>query len=424
MAFGFAVWVVTGNPAGVTNATGNFNESAISRTVADGSVVIYGLDDWNATNPPGKTPLTGSGTATERSDGGDGATHAHWLADWVGTTAGTYNFGPNNYTSLKVAQAIIEIRYGGTIVWSDDFNHAGETFTDANWARSAHDWQVANNRLELVTNNASNAYIKWDGETLSDEQYIEFDILNDTAPYARQVAIQSRDLTPFTGYKVALTAPGDIYVWRDDAYMGYTPSTWAYGDRFRLGRLGDTVYLALNGNIVFEHTDTSPLVGGAPIYWGNNDQSNLLIDNLSVGHFPASGEPTGTGTATDVRDTASGAAVAHPKATGAVTDVRDTATGAAVATVTSSGTPTDTVDAASGAGTASSGAPTVPQILVATAIGADSIGLTWDAFTGAVGYDIERDSVIIVIDHPTNSYTDTGLDPATEYTYRVRAELG
>ena len=106
---GAAAWVVTGSPTGVANATANLTESAISRTVSAGSVVVYGFMDWNATNPPGKTPLTGSGTATERRDSGNGSSYAQYLCEWVGTSAGTYSFGPSNYTSLKVAQAIIEI---------------------------------------------------------------------------------------------------------------------------------------------------------------------------------------------------------------------------------------------------------------------------------------------------------------------------
>jgi hypothetical protein len=107
--WGMAAWVITGAPTGFANATANLTESSISRTVGAGSIVIHGVMDFNATNPPGKTPLTGSGTATERLDQGNSTTYAQWLADWVGTAAGTFSFGPNNYTSLQVAQAIIEI---------------------------------------------------------------------------------------------------------------------------------------------------------------------------------------------------------------------------------------------------------------------------------------------------------------------------
>jgi hypothetical protein len=107
--FGGAAWVVTGGPSGTTNATANLTESAISRTVSAGSVVIFALLDWNATNPPNKTPATGSGSATERRDVGNTSNYAQYIADWVGTSAGTFSFGPNNYTSLKVAQTIIEV---------------------------------------------------------------------------------------------------------------------------------------------------------------------------------------------------------------------------------------------------------------------------------------------------------------------------
>jgi hypothetical protein len=106
---GGACWVVTGSPTGTTNATANLNESATSRTVAAGSVVIYGHMDWNATNPQGKTPATGSGSSTERRDAGDGGSYGQYLCEWVGVSAGTFSFGTNNYTSLQVAQCVIEV---------------------------------------------------------------------------------------------------------------------------------------------------------------------------------------------------------------------------------------------------------------------------------------------------------------------------
>ena len=59
--------------------------------------------------------------------------------------------------------------------------------------------------------------------------------------------------------------------------------------------------------------------------------------------------------------------------------------------------------------------------LVTTTFDDDRIDLTWNAQAGAVGYDIERGGSVIVFDHVTNSYADTGLDPDVEYTYRVRA---
>jgi hypothetical protein len=61
-----------------------------------------------------------------------------------------------------------------------------------------------------------------------------------------------------------------------------------------------------------------------------------------------------------------------------------------------------------------------PANLVATTISTSRIDLTWSAAAGATGYDIERDGVVIVTDHPTTGYSDTGLAENTTYTYRVR----
>src|SRR5688572_12126666 len=45
--WGIGCWVVTGAPAGIANATANLTEAAISLTVAGGSVVVFGIIDFN-----------------------------------------------------------------------------------------------------------------------------------------------------------------------------------------------------------------------------------------------------------------------------------------------------------------------------------------------------------------------------------------
>jgi outer membrane protein assembly factor BamB len=68
-------------------------------------------------------------------------------------------------------------------------------------------------------------------------------------------------------------------------------------------------------------------------------------------------------------------------------------------------------------------APTKPSSLVATGISSSSIKLTWNASTdnvGVAGYRITRGTLPITVVTGT-TFTDTGLTPATLYSYKVEA---
>lgn len=71
--------------------------------------------------------------------------------------------------------------------------------------------------------------------------------------------------------------------------------------------------------------------------------------------------------------------------------------------------------------------PTTPTGLVATAAGTDRIDLTWspsaDPESGILGYRVFRGNSEVGQTAQTG-FTDTGLSPATEYTYRVVAVNG
>jgi hypothetical protein len=67
------------------------------------------------------------------------------------------------------------------------------------------------------------------------------------------------------------------------------------------------------------------------------------------------------------------------------------------------------------------GSAGAPQNVVATATSSTEITVTWDAVTGATGYDIERDGVVIATDHTASPFNDSSLSPGIEYAYRVRA---
>ncbi len=63
--------------------------------------------------------------------------------------------------------------------------------------------------------------------------------------------------------------------------------------------------------------------------------------------------------------------------------------------------------------------------VVATPINANRIDITWDdvaALAGhSYGFDIERNGSVIVTYYGTTSYSDTTVEPETQYAYRVRA---
>lgn len=68
--------------------------------------------------------------------------------------------------------------------------------------------------------------------------------------------------------------------------------------------------------------------------------------------------------------------------------------------------------------------PTNPSNLVATAVSATRVDLSWTASTdniGVTGYDIFRNGVLLVAVGATTSYQDGSVLPATAYSYEVRA---
>lgn len=68
--------------------------------------------------------------------------------------------------------------------------------------------------------------------------------------------------------------------------------------------------------------------------------------------------------------------------------------------------------------------PSVPQGLTATALGPNSVRLSWQASTdnvGVAGYELERNGALLPGLIANREFTDTGLSASTAYTYRVRA---
>ena len=80
----------------------------------------------------------------------------------------------------------------------------------------------------------------------------------------------------------------------------------------------------------------------------------------------------------------------------------------------------ETAVSSSVSGTTLIAPPASPANLIATATDR-TVTVSWEAVSGASGYDIEVDGTILNNDTAT-AYTHTGLNPGTPHTYRVRAK--
>src|SRR5262249_48234625 len=73
--------------------------------------------------------------------------------------------------------------------------------------------------------------------------------------------------------------------------------------------------------------------------------------------------------------------------------------------------------------------PSSPLSLTAVAAGPHQINLSWSSSPGASQYVVERNGagsawIPIAMGVTTTAFSDSGLDPATVYSYRVRAVSG
>lgn len=107
---GICALVSPGGATDVTAMTGSIAEAPWNTTVTAGQTVIVAFADFNAT-ANGSAAATGSGTATKRRGGGDGATWGQWVADWQGVSAGTFDFGSADYTTPAVQVAQVAVKF-------------------------------------------------------------------------------------------------------------------------------------------------------------------------------------------------------------------------------------------------------------------------------------------------------------------------
>jgi hypothetical protein len=280
---------------------------------------------------------------------------------------GTFDAGTVTLSAIDYAWRGLTIVVKATTntVATDDFNRANGGL-GTNWTDAVAGLRIQSNAVDVNTPTDTQTFAYWNGGTFDDDQWAEVDV------------------TPGGG-----------------------------GD----GSSGPAVRMDANGNCYLAVCDE---------FAGNRHELYRVSDNGT----------TFTQLASIATNTGTGLRLLRVEATG--TTISVFADGIEVISVTNSvlttgrpgisiyrgsGNPSAVLDNFS-AGDWIPPASNVPQNLVATTVDDDSIDLDWDAVTGADAYVVERDdSPWVVLDDNvlTNSYTDTGLDPSTEYTYRVRS---
>lgn len=158
-------------------------------------------------------------------------------------------------------------------------------------------------------------------------------------------------------------------------------------------------------------------VDNANAYQISVDRTDIVLQQATVNILTDMGAPAATlmGTLTAPTPvtwfadypagTAGGTAVALPAGVSVtVTTTLANAAGSAFNAVPGNGTPW--------------GAPIGLQ---ATVVSTSQVDLSWVPVIGALGYDIERNGVVIATDVIGTGYSDSGLTPNTTYTYRTRA---
>jgi hypothetical protein len=187
----------------------------------------------------------------------------------------------------------------------------------------------------------------------------------------------------------------------DNTCAGYTGTGYANTD----DAIGANIYWNLNfgssatKSLTFRYASTNALT------------ANLIVNGVNVTsdiQFPSTGARTNWGYVTVYPSIASGAFQVRLQATSA------------------DGLPNiDYVEVIGGGTTTTS--PPSPTGLVATAVAADQINLTWIASSNATSYNLQRATVSggpytnTATDVVGTNYSDTGLAPATTYYYRVTA---
>lgn len=347
---------------------------------------------------------------------------------------------------------------------------ATDAFTRSNGGVGAnYSTPTGTTEVQVVSNTAqgptdATTYVSsWSADTFDNDQWAEADVTLGGTSSEGAVYVRLATGGAFTGYGfiwdtaasgtyriVEVTAGSEANIGSTSTGVGTTGTK-----TLRLEVVGTALTAYVDGVEVLTTTDATITAGEPGIGMYRSSGATATLDDFSAGDWTTpSGDATATPSVVAATTTvpaptvtATSSVSVSPATVAVACSVPSpsvsaasnaTATPTTINAVGSVDSPTITAEANALAtanvvaglvaipppSVTAGAASNVPQNLVATTFSSSRIDLTWDAVAGATGYDLRYEAgAIIVEDHGTTSYSDTGLDPSTLYSYEVRAVL-
>lgn len=374
---------------------------------------------------------SGGGTFTWKVDaGGTTTVDTNGASSWQRVTISLGASGSHTVTAARLSGTVT---LGGAMVYDGD-TAAGVQLYDA--AATSIDSSQYTGQSAFEAGTPDYTALKGALATVAPDLVTIYLGANDSINGTPSPSACAANLTTLITDLQALAKPPDILLIA--GYSMVSASSWStYVSQMSSVATARGVGF-LNLNSAMPAADTSgtgfyQTDGVHPNSSGNTQIAHLVASALNVPFGSVTADAALSATATI---TATGTVV-HPAAAAVTGTATVTAAGTAERLSGAALTATATIGGAAVAervaGAALAGTATIaaaaaagpawgpPTGFTVTPISDTQIDLSWNARTGASGYDIERDGVVIAMDVVGTAYSDTGLSPNSTHTYRARS---